>query len=287
MGLGRAGRALARAAVGTRVLSADTSAARRRVSRARPLPLWRLVERTLVRDPWAWSPVPVLVAVSLGLASRTPEVALLSLYGVAQLVLPPLVLVLAVPTLAARGAWALWGPAMRRPGLAFVASALGVALGAGWPAAFAALIAAVIAGVPPVQALVLVAAVLLTVLLWALVAALLAALTLDPTRAMAGGVALWALGAIVYEPALVALAVSAADRPFEPLLAIALLVNPAELGRVALVRSLEVPVFAGPTGVLVARWLGDAPLVWAAAATVVASGLLAVLAGWAFARRER
>ena len=253
----------------------------------RPLPLWRLVERTLVRDPWAWSPVPVLAAVSLGLASRSPEVALLSLYGVAQLVLPPLVLVLAVPTLAARDAWALWAPAMRRPGLAFVASALGAALGALWPAAVAALLAAVIAGIAPVQALVLVGAVALTVLLWSLVAAVLAAFTLDPTRAMAGGVALWALGAIVYEPALVALAVTAADWPFEPLLAIALLANPAELGRVALVRALDVLVFAGPTGVLVARWLGDVPLVWATVATLGASGLLAGLAGWRFARRER
>ncbi len=251
------------------------------------MPLWRLVERTLVRDPWAWSLLPVLAAVGVGMAGRTPEVALVSLYGVAQLVVPPVVLALTVPTLASRGAWALWAPALARPGAAFVAVAFGGALGLAWPVAIATLVAAAIAGVAPLQALVLLLTVALTVLLWALVGALLAALTLSPARALAGGLALWALGAIVYEPALVAFAVAAADRPFEAVLALALLANPAELGRVALVRALDVSVFAGPTGVLVARLLGAAPLAWAAAAILGWSALLALVAGVVFARRER
>lgn len=273
--------------MGPRVLKRGSAAGTPPRRPARPLPLWRLVERTLVRDPWSWAPVPVLATLALGLAGRTPEVTLLSLFGVVQLALPPLVLALAVPTLAARGAWALWAPAMRRPGVGFVSVALGVALGLAWPAALGSLLAAAIGGIATPQALLLTAAVLLTVLLWSLLAALLAALTLDPTRSMAGGIALWAVAAVVYEPALVALAVASAERPFEPLLAAALLVNPAELGRVALVRALEVPVFAGPTGVLVARALGGAPLAWAAASVLAWSALLALLALWRFARRER
>ena len=254
---------------------------------AAPLPLWRLMERTLLRDPWSYSLVPVMAAVGLGLAGRTPEVALVSLYGIVQLVVPPLVLALTVPRLAARGVWALWGPALARPGVAFVAAALGAARGLAWPTALATLLAAAIAGIAPAAALVLALAVALTALLWALVGALLAAITLNPARALAGGVAWWALGAIVYEPALVAFTVAAAQRPFESALAMALLANPAELGRVALVRALDVPVFAGPTGVLVARWLGEAPLVWATAATLGWVVLLALAAGLVFARRER
>ncbi len=252
-----------------------------------PLPLWRLVERTLLRDPWAWSLLPVFAAVGFAFQGRTSEVALVSLYGVAQLVVPPVVMALAVPVLASRGAWSLWAPAMARPGAGFIASALGAALGLGWPVAAATLAAAAIAGIPPTQALSLLLSVVLTVLLWTLVGAALSAFTLNPARALAGGLALWALGAIVYEPALVAFAVAAAEFRFEPVLAFALLVNPAELGRVALVRALDVPVFAGPTGVLVARVLGSSPLVWAAAATLGWSALLALAAAIVFGRRER
>ncbi len=251
------------------------------------MPLWRLLERTLVREPWAWTMLPVFAAVGFGFSGRTPEVALVSLYGVAQLVVPPVVLALSVPTLASRGIWSLWAPALPRPGIAFAAAALGAALGLVWPVAAATVAAAAIAGVPPAQAVALLLTVALTVLLWALLGALLAALTLDPARALSGGLALWAFGAIVYEPALVAFAVAAAARPFEPALAVALLVNPAELGRVALVRALDVPVFAGPTGVLVARWLGDTPLAWAAGAMLGWSAALALAAGLVFGRRER
>ena len=282
-------RVLSRAPAGARVERLPiTDVAVARVGRALGgLPLWRLMERTLLRDPWSWSLLPVMAAVGVGFAGRTPEVALVSLFGVAQLAVPPLVLALSVPALAARGVWALWGPAVARPGGAFVAAALGAASGLAWPATLATLVAAAIAGVTPVHALALGAAVALTTLLWSLVGALLAALTLQPARALAGGLMLWALGAIVYEPALVAFAVFASDRPFEPLLALALLANPAELGRVALVRALDVPVFAGPTGVLVAHWLGAAPLAVATLATAAWSALLALAAGLVFGRRER
>ena len=297
--MGRPGAAFDGAPVGSRALNRSQAATRterlprtdaavaRRIDVPASLPLWRLVERTLLRDPWAWSLVPVMAAVGVGFAGRTPEVALVSLFGVAQLVVPPLVLALAVPTLATRGVWSLWAPATPRPGLAFVAAALGAASGLAWPAALAALVAAAIAGIAAPYALALGAAVALTALLWSLLGALLAALTLHTARALAGGLAFWALGAIVYEPALVAFAMLAADRPFEPLLALALLANPAELGRVALVRALDVPVFAGPTGVLVARWLGAAPLAVATAATLAWSALLAVAAAVVFARRDR
>jgi len=56
---------------------------------------------------------------------------------------------------------------------------------------------------------------------------------------------------------------------------------------VALVRALDVPVFAGPTGVLVAHWLGAAPLAVATVATLAWSALLALAAGLVFGRRER
>jgi|GEM_PF-616746 len=258
-----------------------------RAGRASSLSLWRLTERTLVRDPWVWALVPLYAVVGLGFAGRSAEVALVSLYAVAQLAVPPLVLALVAQRLAGRDGWALWAPMMPRPGVGFVAAALGAAMGLAWPTAFATLVGASIAGAPPQAALALVLAVVLTVLLWSLVAALFAALTLDATRSMAGGLALWVVSAIVYEPALVAFAVMAAAYPFERAFAVLLLINPGELGRVALVRALDVPVFAGPSGVLVARWLGSAPLLWAFAASLAWTALLALAAGARFARRER
>ncbi|MDF1522033.1 MAG: hypothetical protein P1P87_04350, partial [Trueperaceae bacterium] len=142
-------------------------------------------------------------------------------------------------------------------------------------------------------ALALVAAVAAVAVPYVALAALVAAVTLDPARAVAVGAAVWALATVAYEPALVALVGAFADRPFEPWLALALLAHPGELARLALLRALDAPVFVGPTGLLVARWLGPAtaaPAVaaaWAAGATVLVGSLLIAVAGWAFGRRSR
>jgi hypothetical protein len=252
-----------------------------------PLPLWRLVQRTMVRDPWGWALAPVLAAIGFSLAGRTAEVAVVSLYGIAQLLVPPVVLAIAVPYLASRATWAMWSAMTPRPGGAFVAAATGAALGLTWPAVIGAAIAAAAAGVPLGPAAALVLAVAATVVMWTAVGAALSALTLAPARALAGGLAVWGLLVLAYEPVLVAVAVAAAEWPFEGPLALALVLNPAELGRVALVRALDVPVFAGPTGVLVRRWLGDLPLLWAVVSWSVWALALAWFAAVVFARRER
>lgn len=246
-----------------------------------------LHRRELARDPWTWAVAALLPATALAWRALAPEVGVVSTFGVAALVGPPAVVALVAPRLARRATWAFWGSLAARPGRAFAAAALGATLGV-LPALLAgAALAAAVLGAGAAAAAALVAAVAAVLVPYAALAALLAAATLDPARSVAMGAAVWAVATVAYEPALVALAGAFADRPFEPFLAAALLAHPGELARLALLRALDAPVFVGPTGLLVARWLGPAPAMWALAATALVGGSLVAAAGAVFARRPR
>ena len=246
-----------------------------------------LHRRELARDPWTWAVAALLPATAFAWRAVAPEVGVVSAFGVAALVGPPAVVALVAPRLARRATWAFWGSLAVRPGRAFVAAAVGATAGVLPPVLAGAALAAAIVGADLGATVALVAAVAAVVVPYAALAVLLAAATLDAGRAVAAGAAVWALATVAYEPALVALAGAFADRPYEPFLAAALLAHPGELARLALLRALDAPVFVGPTGLIVARWLGPAPALWAAGATAVAGALLVVLAGAVFARRAR
>lgn len=243
--------------------------------------------RELVRDPWAW-----VVAALLPLAAWTwrglaPEMGVVSIYGVAALLLPPAVLALTAPRLARSTTWAFWGSLAVRPAAAYRGAVTGAITGVALPLLAGAAAAAAVVGAPLRPALALVVAVAVIVATFGAVAGLAAAATLDPAKAVAIGAAVWGAGVIAYEPALVALAGAFAERPFEPWLAALVLAHPLELARVALLRTLDVPVFIGPTGLLVGRWLGDGAAGWALASGIVIASAGTASAGAVLARRER
>ncbi len=246
-----------------------------------------LHRRELARDPWTWAVAALLPATAFAWRAVAPEVGVVSAFGVAALVGPPAVVALVAPRLARRATWSFWGSLAVRPGRAFVAASVGAATGVLPPVLAGAALAAAIVGADLAATVALVAAVAAVFLPYAALAALLAAATLDAARAVAAGAAVWAVATVAYEPALVALAGAFADRPFEPFLAAALLLHPGELARLALLRALDAPVFVGPTGLIVARWLGPAPALWSVGATALVAGLLVAVAGAVFARRSR
>jgi hypothetical protein len=246
-----------------------------------------LHRRELARDPWSWA-----VALLLPLAAWTwrqlaPEVGVMSVFGVAALLLPPAVLALTAPRLAVRTAWAFWGSLAVRPAAAYRGAVIGAVTGVLIPILAGTAAAAAVVGAPLVQAAALVAAVTIIVVTFGAVAGVAAAATLDPAKAVAIGAAVWGAAVIAYEPALVALAALFANRPYEPFLAALVLAHPIELARVALLRTLDIPVFVGPTGLLIGRWLGEAAALWAVAAAAVVAAAGTVAAGLVLARRER
>jgi len=249
-----------------------------------------LHRRELARDPFSWGVAALLPLSALSWRALSTEVGVMSLFGFAALLLPPAVLALLVPRLARRESWAFWGSLARRPGHAFLGASAGSAVGLLLPIAAGGAAAGAIIGAPLPVTLALLIAISAIVLVFAAVASLAAALTLDASSALALGAVVWGVGVLGYEPLLVALAVSFADRVFEPLLAALILLNPIELVRVALLRVLEVPVFVGPTGVLLERWWGGgvaATLALASSATLLFAAAIGTLAGWRFARRAR
>lgn len=211
----------------------------------------------------------------------------MSIYGVAALLLPPAILALLTPRLARRAAWAFLGSLARSPARAFMAAAVGATAGLLPPLLAGGAAAAAIVGASPRAALALLAALALVVIAFAAVAAAAAAFTLDPGRAFSVGALVWAFGAIAYEPAAIALAGAFADRPYEGVLAVALLANPLEIARLALLRTLDVPVFVGATGLLLERWWGGAAWLFTAAAAMLPAALLLMIAGFRFARGAR
>lgn len=253
----------------------------------RPLSFAALHRRELARDPWTWAVAALLPLTALSWRTLAPEVGVMSVFGVAALLLPPAILALTAPRLARRSTWAFWGSLTLRPAGAFRGAVIGATSGLLLPLAAGGAAAAAVVGAPAPAAAALVAAVGAIVVAYGALAGLAAAVTLEPAKAVALGAVVWGVGVVAYEPALVALAVLLADRPYEPWLAALVLAHPLELARLALLRTLEVPVFVGPTGLLLERWWGQAAALWAAAAALLGAGALTVLAGAWLARRSR
>lgn len=252
-----------------------------------PLGFTALHRRELARDPWGWLVAALLPLSAWSWRTLAPEVGVMSVFGVAALLLPPAVLALIAPRLALRESWAFWGSLALRPAAAYRGAVIGATSGLLAPMMAGAALAAAVLGADLAAALALVLAVATMVVVYGAVAGLAAALTLDPAKGVAIGAVVWGLGVVAYEPLLVALAVRFADRLFEPLLVALVLAHPLELARIALLRVLEVPVFVGPTGLLLERWWGAAAAWWAAAAALVGAYLLTLVAGAYFARRSR
>lgn len=253
----------------------------------RPLGFAALHRRELARDPWAWLVAALLPATAVAWRAMAPEVGVMSVFGVAALLLPPAVLALTAPRLARRTTWAFWGSLAPRPAAAFRDAVIGATVGLLLPLAAGAAAAAAVVGAPPLAAAALVTAVAAIVVAYGALSGLAAALTLEPARAVALGAVVWGVGVVAYEPALVALAVAFADRPYEPALAALVLAHPLEVARVALLRTLEVPVFVGPTGLLLERWWGQAAVLWAAGVALLGAASLTLLAGAWLAWRSR
>lgn len=252
-----------------------------------PLGFGVLHGRELARDPWSWAVAALLPLAAWTWRTLAPEVGVMSVFGVAALLVPPAVLALTAPRLARRTTWSFWGSLAVRPAAAYRGAVIGATVGVGIPLLAGAAAAAAIVGAPLLSAVALVAAVAIVVIVFGAVAGIAAAATLDPAKAVAIGAAVWGLGVIAYEPALVALAAAFAHRPFEPVLALLVVAHPLELARLALLRTLDVPVFVGPTGLLIGRWLGEAAAAWAVGAAALLAALATVLAGGVLARRER
>lgn len=253
----------------------------------RPLGFAGLHRRELARDPWSWAVAALLPLTALSWRALAPEMGVMSVFGVAALLLPPAVLALTAPRLARRATWAFWGSLALRPAGAFRGAVIGATTGLLLPLCAGAAAAAAVVGAPPAAAFALVAAVAAIVIAYGALGGLVAAATLEPAKAVALGAVVWGVGVVAYEPALVALAVVFAERPFEPWLVALVLAHPLEVARVALLRTLEVPVFVGPTGLLLERWWGQAAVVWAAGVALLGAGGLLVLAGAWLARRSR
>ena len=256
----------------------------------RPLTFEALHRRELARDPWVWVVAAMLPLTALSWRTLAPEVGVMSVFGVAALLLPPAVLALLAPRLARRTTWAFWGSLAPRPAGAYRGAVIGATLGALLPLSAGAAAAAAVVGAPPVAAAALVGSVAAIVVAYGALAGLVAAATLEPAKAVALGAVVWGLGVVAYEPALVALAVTFAERAFEPYLAVLVLAHPLEIARVALLRALDTPVFVGPTGLLLERWWGWAPLgaaFWAGVTALVGAALLTLIAGGVLARRAR
>lgn len=255
---------------------------------ARRLPgLATLHAREVLRNPWAWPAGLAIGLVALAFRDLDGAVALVSLVAALQSYVPPLLLVLATPLLTRRETWAFWSALQPTPGRAFVAAAAGIGWGTTVPLAAGAAIAALLLGSTPGELALLLTALVSLVAVWTAVAALLAAATLDATRALAIGLALWAAATLAYGPAIVGLATALVDRPLGGLLIGALLVNPAEAVRVGLLETLNVPVLVGPVAVLLQRSLPGPTLAWGVAGSAAVALVIATLAGVVFARRSR
>ncbi len=215
------------------------------------------------------------------------EVALLSLYGSLLLFVPPMVLALSVPLLARQDEWAFWATMPAPPTRLYLLGMSGVGLGLSVPLLAGVGLSGVVLGLAPAWLGLLALATLAVAWLWVGVAGLAAALLFDPARALGAAFGLWGVLALAYDPLVVGLAVALQHYPIEPFLLAALLLNPLELLRVALLSALEVPVLVGPVGYLLAQFLGVGSGLWSALVFGLWYAATFGLAGLIFARRDR
>jgi hypothetical protein len=248
--------------------------------------LLTLHRQEVLRNPWTWLAALVLPWLSLAFIGRSPEVALLSLYGGLLLFLPPVVSALSVPLLARQEEWAFWAAMPAPPGHLYRAGMVGVGLGLSVVMLAGLGLSGIVLQLSLGWLALLTLAALAVLWLWVGIAGLCAAI-LDPGRALGAALGLWGVLVLAYSPLVVGLAVAWRHYPLEPLLLAALLVNPLELLRVALLQALEVPVLVGPVGHLLTELLGGSSLAWAALAFGVWGVATFGLAGLIFARRDR
>lgn len=243
--------------------------------------------REVLRNPWTWLAGVALAGIALAFRARGSAVGLVSLVAVLQLYLPPLAIVVAAPLLTRRETWAFWAAMPPPPAAMFRGAVAGIAAGLLLPVLAGAGLAALALGLGARELLLLALALVAIVAVWTAATAVASAVTLDAPRAMAMGLAAWALGALAYGPLVVAIAVALRDYPLTPLLVASLLANPLELIRVGLLQALAVPVLVGPVGKLVADTLAGSALAWGLAAVAAWSTGFVALAGALFARRDR
>lgn len=243
--------------------------------------------REVLRNPWTWLAGVALAGIALAFRARGSAVGLVSLVAVLQLYLPPLAIVVAAPLLTRRETWAFWAAMPPPPAAMFRGAVAGIAAGLLLPVLAGAGLAALALGLGARELLLLALALVAIVAVWTAATAVASAVTLDAPRAMAMGLAAWALGALAYGPLVVAIAVALRDYPLTPLLVASLLANPLELIRVGLLQALAVPVLVGPVGKLVVDTLAGSALAWGLAAVAAWSTGFVGLAGALFARRDR
>jgi len=246
-----------------------------------------LFTREVLRNPWAWALGLGLALLSLAFRGRPEGVAVLSIYGLLLLFVPPAILALAIPLLSAREEWAFWAAMPRPAGRLYLAAALGVGLGFLFPFLFGGGLAASLVGLSPAKVLWLLGALVLVVAFWVGVSAFAGALVLEPGRALGVGLFVWGLLVLAYDPVVVALAVAFRDYPLEGFLLAVIFANPLEILRVSLLKALNAPVLVGPVGYLLDRLLGQVgywPLLFSFALSLLVFFGVAALV---FSRRDR
>ncbi len=217
-----------------------------------------LFTREVLRNPWSWGLGIALLLLALAFRGRPEGVAVLSVYGLMLLFLPPAVLALSAPLFAGREEWAYWAAMPRPAGRLYLAASGGVLLGFLIPFLLGGSLAAAALGLGATTAGWLLLALVLVLAFWVGVAALSGALTLEPGRALGLGLFFWGLLILAYDPAVIGLAVFFRDYPLEGFLIGALFINPMEILRVSLLHALKTPVLVGPVGYLLDRLLGGA-----------------------------
>jgi len=245
-----------------------------------------LYSKAVLRNPWALAPALLLPLLAVAFAGRGEAVAVVSLFASLSLLLPPLVLALSAPLLAAREDWAFWAGMPRSPAGLYLGGVLGVGLGLSLPLLAGLALAAGTLGLGLKAAGLLAFSGLGLLWLWVGLSGWVAA-GLEPSRALGLGLLLWGLLVLAYDPLVVGLAVALRDYPLEGLVLPAVLLNPLELFRVGLLYALEAPVLVGPTGYLLKEVLGYTGGLLAVGVGVLAVGMGLVGAGWRFARRDR
>ncbi|GAB5602787.1 hypothetical protein FJNA_13120 [Thermus sp. FJN-A] len=239
------------------------------------------------RNPWTLGLVVLPPLLALGFLGRGEGVGLVGLYAGLLLLLPPLALALGVPLLASREEWAFWLGLPLSPFRGFLQGALGLFAGLFVPLALGLLLGAGVLGLSGKALFWLLLSGVGVLGFWVGLSALLSALLLEERRALGLGFALFGLLNVLYGPLVVALAVRLKNYPLEGLLSLALLLNPQEVHRVALLAGLDAPVLTGPVGYLVAERLGAVGPLLGFAHLSLSGLLLALLGALVFARRDR
>jgi len=246
-----------------------------------------LYVKEVLRNPWAWFLGLGLALLALAFRGQPEGVAVLSVYGLLLLFVPPAVLALSAPLLAGREEWAFWTAMPRPAGRLYLAAAGGVGLGFLFPFMLGGGVAASLLGLSVKNALWLSFALVLVVAFWVGVAAFAGALTLEPGRALGVGLLFWGILVLAYDPAVVALSVIFRDYPLEGFMLGVLFANPLEILRVSLLKALNTPVLVGPVGYLLDKLLGQVGYLPLAASFGLAFLIFYGLAAWIFARRDR